>query len=663
MEHAEPSMGLTLKLSPEVAARLRDEGSNKSNSTSNDNGNSSNDGKKNGARTDRDVDSDLPVISVDLERLIGYQPQLDELDSIRSQLVAAMWTRYNESSSDRTITAKSDENEDDVSTLPPPDFDLQIRELLESGAAIFGPREEESSSLKASSGVIMVVKYPPKLQSPSTGEHVSTSDLWREIIRHPTELPPFVERLWKFLKSCSHNLFWKRDMSVELKELIREEQARLEYKEWTETKRKQKLENLYSIRETMMHQVELAKEKLDAFQEEREIKVQDAMQQYHRRNNNKAGGGKSGLESFGTTELSFPDEFQLLGLRDEAYDDEDDWGLDESSDYSSGGYSSEDSSIADDSDNDDGYECDHDELEKDNTPLTLANKLPDSSVMTYDDNKADGDKDADTSSAQLQSLPSTTPADEIESSKNEVSTPFLRRRERREKARRKKRQQRKEEERKQEAKRLKEMEEQIRTRFTTNDLILAQTLWEALDTKLQNVDTLLESLQDEVWEAEEIIEEEEVNPRNSMEEPNFSLLDQVLAMILGATPIQPGMSPQDHYNFVRNEHKSIVEQWKEHFGRLPPPAGGTVEKDRVPPPKKETATPVQQRLALGITDNDAEDWDAVEDWEDYLKEERKGTASANTGEVDIAAGKKKYIPDVEKKPKAVGLRPGGSTKR
>ena len=156
MEHAEPSMGLTLKLSPEVAARLRDEGPNKNNSTSNDNGNSSNDGKKNGARTDRDVDSDLPVISVDLERLIGYQPQLDELDSIRSQLVAAMWTRYNESSSDRTITAKSDENEDDVSSLPPPDFDLQSRELLESGAAIFGPKEEESSSLKASSGVIMV---------------------------------------------------------------------------------------------------------------------------------------------------------------------------------------------------------------------------------------------------------------------------------------------------------------------------------------------------------------------------------------------------------------------------------------------------------------------------------------------------------------------------
>jgi hypothetical protein len=46
-------------------------------------------------------------------------------------------------------------------------------------------------------------------------------------------------------------------MSIELRRLIEEEQARLDYEEWTESTQQSKLESLYSIRETLVHQMEM----------------------------------------------------------------------------------------------------------------------------------------------------------------------------------------------------------------------------------------------------------------------------------------------------------------------------------------------------------------------------------------------------------------------
>ena len=143
-------------------------------------------------------------------------------------------------------------------------------------------------------------------------------------------------------------------------------------------------------------------------------------------------------------------------------------------------------------------------------------------------------------------------------------------------------------------------------------------------------------------------------------------MDQVLAMILGATPSPPSMSPQDHYKYVQSEHKALVKEWKEYFGRLPAPTGGgqprIVDSEPLPPKETPAATPSQQRSALGITDNDGEDWDAVDNWDDYIVEKiENGRAKAvstaatpDTSSSAISAPSKQPT-----KPKLIGLRPGG----
>jgi hypothetical protein len=189
-------------------------------------------------------------------------------------------------------------------------------------------------------------------------------------------------------------------------------------------------------------------------------------------------------------------------------------------------------------------------------------------------------------------------------------------------------------------------EEDVRAKCTTSDLIVAQTIQQALEEKMQKVEELLETLQDEAWEAEE----GETEKENGKSDPDsdtgsFSLLDQILAMILGSLPAKPGVSTADHFRFVQREHEAIVNKWQDHFGRLPPAFSSevpvpyptddaptedadddgtqSVEVQRSQEPELNVLSPPQsameQRLALGITENDEEDWDEVEDWGDYLE--------------------------------------------
>ena len=104
-----------------------------------------------------------------------------------------------------------------------------------------------------------------------------------------------------------------------------------------------------------------------------------------------------------------------------------------------------------------------------------------------------------------------------------------------------------------------------------------------MEEKLQKVDNLLESLQEEEWEAEEeeghssfAVEDDEkdqgVGNNGSME---GSLLDRILAMIMGALPREKDgegndiKTEKEHYVYIMEEHKSIVKEWIEVFGRLP----------------------------------------------------------------------------------------------
>eukprot|EP00980_Cylindrotheca_fusiformis_P018353 scaffold5997_cov133-Cylindrotheca_fusiformis.AAC.4 len=630
------SLGLKLSLPPEVASRLRES-----------------EEQQETAAVERTEEievavKEVPQITIDLERLVGYQPEAAELETIKLQLLSAMWTRYR---LEERETAEPSSTESSP-TEPPPDFDFQVVDLLESGVASFAqPSDGDSEESKK-----LLLSYPLSIIA-SDGETKSTSTLWERTTTCPSKFvgkdnTEFVPRLWKYLTYCSRNLNWKYQMSLELGNLVEEEQARIDYNEWTSIQRKAKLDQLYSIRETIVHQVDISKAKYDSMVEDREIQVQMDMRQHHRQ------------AAVGTSELSFPDEFALLGLNDRPELDEDDWGLGDSDSYMVSDESSEDgisdegyetdnepktdvnirAEISNDEELERGYECDNDDDEPVPTDKTGVAHEELATAIAPDPPNTSIETSVDCPSEQ----PPTNPT---------VLSPFQKRKERQRRAKQRKRIEKKEAMRRAEKEKLEQLEKEIRENRTSKDIIIAQTLAEALTKKLESVEELLEALQEEEWQAEEERENEvktaELADHSS--EESFSLLDQILAMILGTMPMSQSMSPKEHYQFVQKEHKSIVSGWKSHFGRLPPSIGGIAASGPRPSDRsemQEKQSPSQLRRELGITDNTDEDWDADVDWSESM--------DRRTDEAVVDENKTISKPaSSDAKPRIIGLRPGG----
>jgi hypothetical protein len=150
---------------------------------------------------------------------------------------------------------------------------------------------------------------------------------------------------------------------------------------------------------------------------------------------------------------------------------------------------------------------------------------------------------------------------------------------------------------------------EIREAFTGTHLKMASAVVNSLQERLDKVDELLESLQEEEWQDEE---EGIAAPSTTgtSRTADLSLLDRILAMILGAT--------SKDVEWLVKEHRAIVEEWIQTFGRLPSNTPATVNEmegredtvtsARTPPPLSE-----QERQALresfGIEDNDDDFWD------------------------------------------------------
>ncbi len=580
----------------------------------------------------------LPGISIHLEKLIGYQPaDSNEVESIQHQLVAAMWTRYQQTTSDGQLTVSSDTDQ------PPPDFDRHVMEFFETGVARYeeSPKHQEGH---------LILRYPTQLQSPVTGERILTQTLVKQIQQQEQQPHEFIAKLWLYLRQCSRPLFWKRDMAQELTLLVREEQARLDYEEWTASTRQAKLDNLYSIRETLVHQVELAKSKVERLEEQRDIQVDEEMEPFRRKVHQHASP-----DAFGSSELSFPEEFQWLGLTDQpVLDDEDDWGLtEESNDEHESCNSTRSDELADESSANDDDEID----------LVVVTEL----------DVLDGHQSEPKSlSKETEPVPAPTTtvhnmaeqefAEGDGATKPSLSLPFQQRKNRREKSKQRKRQQQKAAEQKARQLQLQRMEEGLRSKLTSNELILAQTMHNALSQKMEKIEELLDSLQDEVWQAEEEREQpaDSAKATDNTDKQTLSLLDQVLAMILGATPIPDGKAPAEHFHFMQSEHKSIVQAWKAHFGRLPPPA--MASSDQVAQDLSEQPlSSKDHREELGIVDNDGDNWEEVEDWDTLLDGKKKEPTSKQVANTILNAktNPKRDLPG----PKLVGLRPGGRVVR
>jgi hypothetical protein len=656
---ASSSLGLTIGISPDMARKLRQESAEPEEPSSLSALEAISSKQPLDSSKTKD-DEDLPCISIHLEGLIGYQPSdSDELDSIRSQLVEAMWTSYQQTSSDgQPISSESERL-----SQPPPDFDRQVMEFFESGVA----RYEES--LNHDNEGYLSIRYPAYLQSPVTGERISTRKIVAEIQQKEPDSLEFASKLWKYLRECSMTLFWKRNMAAELALLVREEQARLDYQEWTESKRQSKLDNLYSIRETLVHQVDLAKSKMELLEEERNAQVEGAMEPFRRKVQQRQ---QDSLDAFGTTELSFPDEFQWLGLRDEPLVDEgDDWGIksdNEEDDCSDddGSYDSVASNeLADESSVNDDTEV----VAESPIVNPLESALADIQEMESVQVQVPAQDDGTTHAASTEEKAEPEP---------ELSIPFQKRKERREKSKRRKRHESKTAEQRARQEQLQKLEDELRSKLTSKELIFAQTMNNALTEKMTKIEELLDSLQDEVWQAEEESEEQSKSGKTDLPpggEFAFSLLDQVLAMIFGATPMHDGKSPEEHYTFMQNEHKVIVAAWEAHFGRLPPPTVGSSSSgpSTQETTKEELLTSKEHRKELGIAENDDDDWEAVENWDDLLDDKKTLTGEDDSNSKPPSA---KDSPEQSKDttaksaksekppaPKLVGLRPGGSVVR
>jgi len=243
----------------------------------------------------------------------------------------------------------------------------------------------------------------------------------------------------------------------------------------------------------------------------------------------------------------------------------------------------------------------------------------------------------------------------------------------------------------------KEEEERLQDACTSLELRKAMAVEQSLQDRLAHVDELLESLQEEEWQDEEEAEVEEAENIGTLQSSSeargsaqkitqraaseLSLLDEILAMVLGATTAP--LSVPDPVAWLAQEHRTIVSDWKAFFGRLPPSLLLSQSKDAAYPDFDEgncdiLALPSQTQIvqkdgnypedpatrqralrnAFGIEDKDVDNWeDVVDDEEERaafnLKQPMTATTVGNNGQPQQREANKPRV----------GLRPGGRLQR
>ncbi|KAG7367662.1 hypothetical protein IV203_030333 [Nitzschia inconspicua] len=670
-----------------------------------------------------------PVITIDLQRLVGYSPSShDAFESIQTQLVEAMWTRYrqdygdddNHECSDKNNNNNDNINKDSNETVDEPqspgskestttstdvranntlsysgllqlpaDFDIQIQELLDAKMAQFdvsssatvqavadGKSDDTAAVTPQDQWNYCTLVYPQKIRNPlatsSSDTWLDTAQAWKDIQGlSQVSLPPpvnryndsgssdcipdnddnideashllFLKKLTQHLLATRRPLTWKHAMATELQHCLRQQVLERQHEEWVQSQRQAKLDNLYTVRETLVLQTELSKQsyrQLCARRDEQVLQDLLIMQQQEQQSSS-AGSTSAFRNDWQMSALELAEELQKIGFVSKQYQEEvdEDENVFHDEDEYLGSSSSDEINNIDDEDNDDSSFCASIDGYRDSDDSIIdtqeydadedGGNLTAESTFTGNTTAEDGD-DINNSDSPINPL-ETAIGEDSATKQQTLSIPFQRRQERRQKAKRRKRKERMEAEKQARREALQASAEKLREKHTTREMILAQTKLQAYEEKVKNVDELLEKLQDEVWEAEEEQEEDlakssgMINNRSDEEESynnnltTISLLDQVLAMILGALPADPNKTTQEHCEYIKQEHETVVAGWKAYFGRLPPPAfskkqnetdgygKGSVEE--TPTTEIPRLTPAEQRAALGIADNENEEWD------------------------------------------------------
>ncbi|KAL3792872.1 hypothetical protein HJC23_004797 [Cyclotella cryptica] len=536
-----------------------------------------------------------PLLLVDLKLLYACHPDRDE-----KKLLLSQWN-----------DALSGKGGDDTGL----NSDERIIEWLESGVATHidsstevahrwedvvdndhrhdasqrQEEEEEGTSLA-------VLPYPEFLTVNPTQEVRSTLRLWK--VLHASHPLPVMQRLLVHLRNTSRSLRWKVEMHNQLRVLAMEEHAegvrRSENREYEEWKggRKEKLEKLYEVRDTFLLRVDLARDRYEKLVQERERRV--AIEMRRRRGDAWQQSKPVVRETLDDGNIDVFDQYNN-------YDDDDDdgWGgaipEEDIIGHDAGNmlniaYGQDSQVVDDDDDNDSNEEW---------SPVGMSVVVKQSSNPAATGPELETNRQVNDTNNTIRKLQPITMDDNAQ-----------RKSKRLEKA--------KDQSTSQNA--IAKEEEMVREKLKTNDERIAEAMLRNLQERLDGVDNLLENLQEEEWADEENDEEQDDSNDKIVEETpdasEMTLLDQILAMILGALSMtfSGATCKEEHFRYIKEEHKSIVKEWKETFGRLPPSFRAEDDTVSIAHSNKLGDADALSKEKLSAMCNDSKDWDEV-DWD------------------------------------------------
>ena len=584
----------------------------------------------------------LPLVLVDIEGACGCAPDDDEDKTLMMATIRRML--LGGSDGGEAGPASGEESGDGLSL----DFDAKVQELFDAGVAFHVDSGSDVASSCRKSGKdgkvvpLDVMPYPEYLSSSETGSSSrSTKRIWKVLHSSPRSDLPVLDRLLTHLRNTSRSLTWKADMHLELSLMARREhnakirrERAAEVAEWRDRVRRERLEKLYEVRETFEVQVGSARRKHERLAGEREARVEREMER--RGLSRRPPRPVSDVGRTPLSEPSPPDEYDDDGWG--GYIEEEEVVGDEAYDVTIASFAGE----GDEEDQGPDREEEWAPVGTDSVPLgmnisvdaaigspTVEAESPAAETIIEEDVKTPGRREGGAKGSGLEPIS----RDDNTRRKAERRRRLDRRRTAGDESD------------------LRRQEEAIRESLRTNDERVAEALLRKLEERLQGVDDLLESLQEEEWADEESDEDGENGPGKSPDDKAATedtagddpLLDQILCMILGSLSKYATGAEDDraHYARVREEHVSIVKQWKETFGRLPPS-----EEDE-PPVEAEPSLPESEmpfgdgfgaggrqarsvtwedsdagesrkaraREALRLIDNSDGNWDDI-DWDD-----------------------------------------------
>ena len=194
----------------------------------------------------------MPVVVVDLERLVGYPPSTpEEKASLANEIRGALFASDDEDG----------EEEEGVSRC----FNERVQELFQTGIAQHA--EDTTCAWATTTLRYTVVEYPEYYWYINIANDTVlwvTAKEWKGLYeRHDVAV---VSRLCDHLRNCSRTLGWKREMQQQVWNMAEHEQDRLQESllhEWRVKGRSKRLDKLYLVRETFQHRLERTEQQLE----------------------------------------------------------------------------------------------------------------------------------------------------------------------------------------------------------------------------------------------------------------------------------------------------------------------------------------------------------------------------------------------------------------